>query len=175
MCQVQRRESQETPASAGHNTDKVSERYNQEVRLVCTKKGISMSKVAKGKRAEKRCADELKALGYHTWKTIRHQFLNIDLWGYFDVVVLAADGSHLRFIQVKSNRPADKATREAIENLAMPSCCWKEIWVWYDYKGFQITRCNKKKEWEKAVIAPRPTPPPVVADTTSCPLHSLLP
>ena len=106
-----------------------------------------MSKVAKGKRAEKRCADELKAQGYHTWKTIRHQFLNIDFLGVFDVVGLAGDGSHMRFIQVKSNRPADKKTRQAIEDMKMPSSCYKEIWVWYDYKKFDRIVCTEKG-WE---------------------------
>ena len=113
--------------------------------------------VAKGKRTEKKCYDALIAEGYTQdkiklkkkrknewvwipisllWKTIRHRFLDIDLFGLFDVVALHPEGKHIRFIQCKTNCKADKATREAIENLAMPVGCIKEIWVWFDWKGF---------------------------------------
>jgi len=61
-----------------------------------------MNAVGKGKRKEKLCADELRARGYLTWETIRHRFLNVDLFGLFDVLALAPDGSHLLFIQVKT-------------------------------------------------------------------------
>ena len=95
-----------------------------------------MTAVAKGGRTEKKCSDELKAQGYLIWKTIRHKFLDIDLFGLFDICALHPEGKHIRFIQCKTNRKADKATREAIENLAMPEGCIKEIWVWFDRKGF---------------------------------------
>lgn len=95
-----------------------------------------MTAVAKGSRTEKKCSDELREQGYHIWKTIRHKYQNIDLFGLFDVVALHPGGEHIRFIQVKTNRKADKATREAIGNLAMPVGCIKEIWVWFDRKGF---------------------------------------
>jgi len=94
-----------------------------------------INKIHKGQRKEKICADELKAQGYLTWKTIRHRFLNIDLFGLFDVVGLAADGSHLLFIQVKSNR-VDNETRDKIRALKMPKCCKKWIWIWKDRKGW---------------------------------------
>ena len=89
--------------------------------------------VCKGYRIEKACEDELKTEGYFTWKTIRVQYQNIDLFGLFDVLGLASDGSHLKFIQCKSNR-CDNKTREAINNLKMPKSCRKEIWIWKDRK-----------------------------------------
>jgi len=92
-----------------------------------------MNKTAKGTRKEKACADELKEKGYITWKTIRHKYLNIDLFGLFDVVALSSDGSHILFIQVKSNR-VDKETRDKIQALKMPPSCRKEIWIWKDRK-----------------------------------------
>ena len=81
------------------------------------------------------CADELKLQGYIIWKTIRHKFLNIDLFGLFDVVALEPQGLHIRFIQVKSNR-IDQATRDSIKKLKMPACCIKESWIWKDRWGW---------------------------------------
>lgn len=94
-----------------------------------------MSRVAKGKRKEKACEDELKAEGYLTWKTIRHKFLNIDLFGLFDVVGLHPGGEHIRFIQVKSNR-MPQADRDRIKALRMPAGCIKESWIWKDRWGW---------------------------------------
>ncbi len=95
-----------------------------------------MNKVAKGQRIEKKCADELKAQGYLTWKTIRHRFLNIDLFGLFDVAGLAADGSHLRLIQVKTNK-VDKSVLDKIAAFKVPAYVRKEVWVWKDKKGWE--------------------------------------
>jgi Holliday junction resolvase-like predicted endonuclease len=100
-----------------------------------TRWGETVNAVAKGKRKEKLCADELKAKGYLTWKTIRHRFLNIDLFGLFDVVALAADGSHLLFIQVKSERVANDV-RNKVRALKMPPLCRKEIWIWKQRRGW---------------------------------------
>jgi len=95
-----------------------------------------MNKVAKGTRKEKACEDELKAQGYITWKTIRHKYLNIDLFGLFDVVALHPEGKHLLFIQVKSNR-IDNKVRQEIKELKMPSACQKWIWCWMDKYGWR--------------------------------------
>ena len=94
-----------------------------------------MNTVGKGKRKEKLCADELRAKGYLTWKTIRHRFLNVDLFGLFDVVALASDGSHLLFIQVKTNR-VENEVRDKVRALRMPSGCRKEIWIWKERRGW---------------------------------------
>ena len=90
----------------------------------------------KGTRREKLCADELEAQGYIVWKTIRHKWCNIDLWGLFDVVALHPEGDHILFIQVKSNR-VDKETRDRIDAVKLPPKCFKEIWVWADRKGWE--------------------------------------
>lgn len=92
-----------------------------------------ISKVKKGHRVEKTCADQLKAEGYIIWKTIRVQYQNIDLWGLFDVVALHPQGEHILFIQCKSNR-VDNKTRDAVKALKMPQSCQKWIWVWKDRK-----------------------------------------
>ena len=95
-----------------------------------------MSRVAKGYRVEKRCADDLKAEGYVIWKTIRVKYQNIDLFGLFDIVALHPQGDHIKFIQCKTNR-ADNKSREAIMKLKMPSSCIKETWIWIDRKGWR--------------------------------------
>ena len=102
----------------------------------------------KGSTKEKLCADELIAMGYTqdkikikdkpiplTWKVINVKWQNLDLFGLFDVCALAPDGSHLLFIQVKSNK-CDTATRDAIRALKMPKACQKWIWIWKDQKGW---------------------------------------
>ena len=95
--------------------------------------GHNMKTTQKGTRVEAKCASELKAQGYLVWKTIRVQYQNIDLFGLFDVVALAADGSHLLFVQCKSNR-CDTKTRDAVKALKMPPCCQKWIYIWKDRK-----------------------------------------
>ena len=90
----------------------------------------------KGSSNEKRCADELRKKGYLTWKVINVKWQNLDLFGLFDVCALAPDGSHILFIQVKSNR-CDTASRDAIRALKMPKgACEKWIWIWKDQKGW---------------------------------------
>jgi len=96
---------------------------------------MPINRVAKGQRKERTCELELQAKGYMTWKTIRHKFLNIDLFGLFDVLGLAPGGDHLLFIQVKSER-ADNAVRDMIRNLRLPSSCRKELWIWKKRKGW---------------------------------------
>jgi len=94
-----------------------------------------MNKVAKGYRVEKRCADELKALGYITWKTIRVAYCKLDLFGLFDVVGLHPQGEHLLFIQCKTNS-IDNTIRDQIRALKMPLGCQKWIWIWKDNRGW---------------------------------------
>jgi hypothetical protein len=89
--------------------------------------------IKKGYRIEKACEDELKKEGYRTWKTIRVQYQNIDLFGLFDVCALHPEGEHLKFIQCKSNR-CDGKTRDAIAKLKMPKSCEKWIYIWKDRK-----------------------------------------
>ena len=43
--------------------------------------------VRKGYRIEKACEDELKTEGYFTWKTIRVQYQNIDLFGLLSLLI----------------------------------------------------------------------------------------
>ena len=91
-----------------------------------------MNKVAKGARNEKRCEDELKSRGYTTWRTRRARYLNLDMFGLFDVVGVSKDGAHMLFVQVKSNR-FDKKQYEAISEFKLPSITSrKEMWVYMD-------------------------------------------
>lgn len=106
-----------------------------------------INKNKKGYRIEKMCEDELKEQGYKTWKTIRHRFLRIDLFGLFDVVGLAADGSHLRFIQCKSGYCPNEV-KNKIRELKMPSVCKKEVWMYFDARKTG----GKRHGWTKEII-----------------------
>lgn len=93
-----------------------------------------INKVAKGTRKEKACADELIAMGYLTRKSIRVKYQSVDFFG-FDVMALAKDGSHMLFVQVKSNF-CDMKTRDAVKEIKLPKCIKKEIWIFKDRKYF---------------------------------------
>ena len=86
------------------------------------------NKVNKGQRAEELCADELKAEGYLTGKTIRVRYQNIDLFGRFDVAALHPDGEELVLIQCKSTR-CDTETRRRVAKLKTPAAVKKMIWI----------------------------------------------
>ena len=90
--------------------------------------------VAKGTRKEKACADELEERGYITRKSIRVKYQKVDFFG-FDVMALAKDGSHMLFVQVKSNFCKMK-DRDVIKKLKLPPSIKKEIWIWKDRKYF---------------------------------------
>lgn len=106
----------------------------------------NINKVHKGRRIEKMCADELRSEGYIVWKSIRHKFLNIDLWGLGDVCGVAADGSHVRFIQCKSGYCSNEV-KEQMANLLLPKCFSKEIWMYFDKR-----KTGKRSGWTKEII-----------------------
>jgi len=92
----------------------------------------------KGTKVEKLCLD---SLSYYPlkWKTIRHKFLNIDLFGAFDVLV--GNERHLRFIQVKTGY-YKKEDYKKIKKVKLPPFCIKEIWEYF----------GKKKGWKKYIV-----------------------
>ena len=98
-----------------------------------------MNRTAKGTRNEKKCEDELIERGYTTWRTFRSKYRQLDLFDIFDVCGVSADGSHMLFIQVKSNK-CDKSVRDKISVFKMPDCCHKEVWIWIDRKGWEKER-----------------------------------
>ena len=77
-----------------------------------------MNKTAKGTRNEKKCEDDLIEAGYTTWRTNRNKYLNLDMFGLFDCCGCSKDGSHMIFVQVKSNR-CSKAVKESIREFKM--------------------------------------------------------
>ena len=100
-----------------------------------------INRVAKGSRIEKLCYDSLSMYPLR-WKTIRHKWLNIDLFGFADVVV--ANSGHLRFIQVKSGYASNKVVAQ-IKKIRLPENCHKEIWEWLNGKKFKGWRKRRIK------------------------------
>jgi Holliday junction resolvase len=79
----------------------------------------------KGSRNEHRAIRILEAAGYHCTRAAGSL-------GLFDIIALSSQG--VRLVQVKSNRNAPPAEREAIEEFkAIPTNATKEIWIFEDY------------------------------------------
>lgn len=94
-----------------------------------------MDTAAKGSRNEKRCENDLIKEGYAVEKVKRVKFGRRDFFGLFDCI--AINGERVRLIQVKSNRRADRKTRQAISAFRCPSQCFKETWTWIDRQGWK--------------------------------------
>ncbi|HYF56606.1 MAG TPA: hypothetical protein VEA41_20300 [Salinarimonas sp.] len=56
--------------------------------------------------------------------------------GLFDIIALNA--RQIRLIQVKTNRNAPPAEREAMELFDAPPNATKEIWIFHDYKKIPV-------------------------------------
>lgn len=96
---------------------------------------MAINKVAKGMRVEARCANELKAQGFITWKVVRVRYQKLDLFGLFDVAAIHPETGELMFIQCKATR-CDNETRDKIRAFKVPVGLRKEIWIWKDRKGW---------------------------------------
>jgi Holliday junction resolvase len=79
----------------------------------------------KGSRNEYKAIRILESAGYHCTRAAGSL-------GLFDIIAVSRDG--VRLIQVKSNRNATPAEREAIREFSgTPSNARKEIWIFQDY------------------------------------------
>lgn len=87
------------------------------------------SATATGNASEYRCELELQSRNYKTWRVQRRRYGSMDMFGLFDVVGVLADGTRMKFIQVKTNR-VERKVKEAIAAFPMPASCDKEVWVW---------------------------------------------
>ena len=87
------------------------------------------SATAIGNASEIRCEFELQHRGYTTWRVVRRRYGSMDMFGLFDVVGVLADGTRMKFIQVKTNR-VERKVKDAIAAFPMPASCDKEVWVW---------------------------------------------
>jgi hypothetical protein len=113
-----------------------------------------MNRLKKGYRNEKRCEDQLKSLGYTTWRTKRVSYANLDMFGLFDVVAVAPGGKHLLFIQVKSN-VCSKKVQEQIAAFKMPPSCHKQIWIWIDRWKWKVIAVRPRKNGEPTYFSSR--------------------
>lgn len=102
-----------------------------------TKKRINT--VKKGRVNEAKCRVELMVQGYTVWSPTWSTYQSKDIFRLFDVIAVNREGTHLLFVQVKSNRCA-KYVRDVIGRFKMPANCRKEIWIWVDRKGWKKER-----------------------------------
>lgn len=93
------------------------------------------NRVAKGKRVESRCADELRGKGFNVWQSIRVKYQNLDLWKLFDVAAQDPKTGQIILVQCKSNR-VDRETRDAVKKFKVPADVVKMVWVWKDNWGW---------------------------------------
>lgn len=94
--------------------------------------------VAKGRRNEKRAGDKLKELGYRVQRTYRTPYGDNDFFNIFDIIAISDD--HILWVQVKSNR-CPKKDKENIKAFKLPPNNKKQVWIWKDYKGWEIVDC----------------------------------
>jgi hypothetical protein len=86
----------------------------------------------KGTRNEHKAIQILEAAGYHCTRAAGSL-------GLFDIVAISRQG--IRLVQVKTNRDAAPAEREAIELFeGVPPGATKEAWIFRDYQRAPIIR-----------------------------------
>ncbi|MBN1566240.1 MAG: hypothetical protein JXA73_00210 [Acidobacteria bacterium] len=79
----------------------------------------------KGSRNEYKAIRILEAAGYHCTRAAGSL-------GIFDIIAISRQD--IRLVQIKSNRNAPPAEREAIQKFSgMPQGASKEIWIFEDY------------------------------------------
>lgn len=87
---------------------------------------------AKGARQERRAKAQLEADG---WLVVKAG----GSLGLFDLVGLHVDYG-VRLIQVKSNRRPGRAEMDALQAFQCHASWQKELWVYQDHRGVEITR-----------------------------------
>lgn len=87
---------------------------------------------AKGARQERRAKAHLEGEGYHVVKAGGSL-------GVFDLVALHPDYG-IRLIQVKSNRKPGRQEMDALRAFQCHASWRKELWVYRDHAGVEITR-----------------------------------
>jgi Holliday junction resolvase len=86
----------------------------------------------KGTRNEHKAIKILEAAGYHCTRAAGSL-------GLFDILAISRQG--IRLVQVKSNRNAGLAEREAIQEFSgIPQNASKEIWIFEDYGRVPIIK-----------------------------------
>jgi Holliday junction resolvase len=83
-----------------------------------------MNAKRKGNRNEHKAIRILEAAGYSCTRAAGSL-------GMFDIVAISRQG--IRLVQVKSNRDAPPAEREAIQEFSAPANASKEVWIFEDY------------------------------------------
>jgi Holliday junction resolvase len=92
--------------------------------------GQEMNTKRKGSRNEHKPIRILEVAGYHCTRAAGSL-------GLFDIIAVSHQG--IRLVQVKSNRNAPPAEREAIEEFkGIPENASKEIWIFEDYARFPV-------------------------------------
>lgn len=82
-----------------------------------------MNTKAKGSRNERKTKHLLESIGYSCCKA----GASLGAWD-----IIASHPTHIRFIQVKSNRRPCKLEMETMTNFRNPPGSSKELWVWMD-------------------------------------------
>lgn len=85
----------------------------------------------KGARIERKAKSQLEKEGWLVNKAGGS-------FGLFDLIAIHPDRDHAKLIQVKSNRTVYGKRRKKLESFQVPFFCRKEIWVHYDYEGFEM-------------------------------------
>jgi len=99
--------------------------------------------VRKGDRREKKAEEELKKMGYQTYRVKRvaikgpfgFRLIGNDIFDCFDI--FAMNEKNIKLVSVKSGYPS-KEHKNDIEKIKCPSNCSKEIWKYVLRRPFKI-------------------------------------
>lgn len=102
-----------------------------------------MNRKAKGSRAELEAQHLLEALGYSVCKA----GASLGVWD-----LIATHPTHVRFIQVKSNRRPGGAEMEAMRSFRSPPGASRELWIRHDGEAASKGRPARPARWVVEVL-----------------------
>ena len=96
---------------------------------------MSNSNYIRGRNTEYKAKKELESLGYYCSRSAGSH-TKIDLWAVSD-----KDMKLIQLKRVKGKYCSFKKEIEEIKSIKCPSNCTKELWIWFDHRG-----------WKKSII-----------------------
>ena len=107
---------------------------------------------AKGNRRERQAEERLESKGYETARKQHNRYGASDFFKIYDIIAVKP-GAPFKCVQVKSNSPPNLTEfKEDAAEITPEKHAEIEIWIFHDYKGWEIRRLNRAdNEWQTVV------------------------